>query len=76
MCYATFFGWPDNKQVLVKTLASGSQQLAGTPITQVSLLGHEGKLEWKQGTDGLTVQLPAIKPCELAFVLKMDGISK
>jgi alpha-L-fucosidase len=70
--FALFFGWPDSKQVVVKSLASGSPQAAGRKISDVGLLGHEGKLEWSEGAEGLLVKLPGVLPCENAFVLKIS----
>ncbi|MDE3144026.1 MAG: alpha-L-fucosidase [Bacteroidota bacterium] len=72
--YATFFGWPQTKNVLVKNLASGSLHISESKIANVRLLGYEGKLEWSQNTDGLLVKLPDEKPCDNAFVLKIEGV--
>ena len=41
-------------------------------MKDVSLLGHSGKLDWKQTARGLEVILPAAKPCDHAFALKMS----
>jgi len=49
---------------------TGSDQ--GT-VQSVHLLGHSGKLTWKQTDQGLVVALPAKAPCEHAFVLKITG---
>ena len=62
--YATFFGWPDSRQVLVKSMAAEK-------ISNVHLLGYNDKLEWKQTTEGLAVVLPEKQPCDNAFVLKI-----
>jgi hypothetical protein len=35
------------------------------------LLGHAQPLKWSRTADGLRVELPAEKPCESAFVLKI-----
>ena len=42
-------------------------------VPSVSLLGHAGPLGWRQGQQGLEVTLPAEKPCEHAFTLKILG---
>ena len=39
--------------------------------TAVTLLGHAHPLKWSRTADGLRVELPAEKPCESAFVLKI-----
>lgn len=72
--YATFFGYPNNKQVLVKTLASNSPQINEQKITTVELLGHKGQLEFSQGSEGLLVKLPDEKPGENAYALKITGV--
>ncbi|HUT93920.1 MAG TPA: alpha-L-fucosidase [Thermoguttaceae bacterium] len=66
--YALVLGWPNGPKTTVRSLASG----AGT-ITKVSLLGHSGELKWKQTADGLEVVLPAKRPSEHAFALKISG---
>src|SRR5208337_495477 len=42
-------------------------------IARVSLLGYEGKLEWKQSADGLAVALPARKVSEYTAALRISG---
>ena len=66
--YALVLGWPNGPKTMVRSLATG----AGT-ITKVSLLGHSGKLKWKQTADGLEVVLPVKRPSEHAFALKISG---
>ncbi len=69
--YAFVMGWPEEKQVTIRSLA----KLAGVTgqITDVTLLGYSGKLQWTHDTNGLTVQLPAQKPCDFAVALKISG---
>ena len=64
------------KTTLIKSLAINSPQLAGNKITNVTLLGYKGKLEWKQNEDGLSIKMPSQKPCENAVVLKISGAIK
>ena len=40
-------------------------------IGEVTLLGHEWPLQWSRTADGLTVTMPAQKPGEFAFALKI-----
>lgn len=70
--YATFFGWPDKGQILVKSLAAGSAYTEGAKITGIGLLGHQGKVEWSQTNEGIIIKLPDEKPCKSAFVLKIE----
>ncbi len=66
--YAIALGWPKDGKLLVRSLASDAGK-----IDSVSLLGHTGDLTWKQTDQGLEVMLPAKKPCEHAFALKILG---
>ena len=68
--YAIALGWPADRRLQVRSLAK-----AADPILDVRLLGHPGALPWMQGDDGLEVTLPAQKPCETAFALKITGIT-
>jgi len=63
--YAIALAWPENRKIIVKSLAKGA-----AVVGRVSLLGHDGKLEWKQTARGLELRLPEERPCEHAFVLK------
>jgi len=68
--YAFVMAWPAGKPVLIKSLpASPSQK-----ITEVSLLGYSGKLEWTQTADGLRVKLPERAPSESAVTLRIVGV--
>jgi alpha-L-fucosidase len=69
--YAFLMGWPGQTPAVIKALATNSPQLQGRKIGQVALLGHNGKLDWKQDETGLTVTMPPQPPCEHAFALKI-----
>ena len=43
------------------------------PVSEVRLLGHDRALEWSQTDAGLVVKLPARKPCEHAYAIKIAG---
>jgi alpha-L-fucosidase len=83
--YAFVLEWPTDKTVLVKSLATGSPQIAGLPaggsakevrkVTGVTLLGYTGKLTWTQDATGLHVQLPDAPPSEHAVALKITGVT-
>ncbi|HWC58810.1 MAG TPA: alpha-L-fucosidase [Verrucomicrobiae bacterium] len=70
--YAFFMGWPEQGKLAIPALAQSRPYVAGK-IQRVKILGG-GKLVWKHGVEGLTVQLPAEKPCEFAGVLKIEGL--
>jgi alpha-L-fucosidase len=64
--YAIALNWPDDGKLTVRALASGSEK-----IETVSLLGHDGALEWAQTANGLQIALPRKAPCEYAFALRV-----
>jgi len=66
--YAYLMAWPTDGKAVVRSLAEG----AGT-ITEVKLLGSREKLNWQQTEEGLVVKLPAKKPCNFAYGLKITG---
>ncbi len=70
--YAILMAWPADQSVLVKSLAKGSPHLTGRSVAQVSLLGDERAVTWTQDAAGLHVTMPATRPCEHAFVLKIE----
>jgi hypothetical protein len=37
----------------------------------VELLGHKGKVDWKQDESALSVEMPPQKPCDYAVTLKI-----
>jgi len=69
--YAICLDFPEDSKVMVKTLAKGSEYFDGK-IRKVEMLGSEGKIQWEQTEEGLLVELPAEKPCEYAFALKVS----
>ena len=71
--YTFFMGWPEQPSLTIAPLATGRPYVAGK-IQQVKLLGNENTLPWKHDSTGLTVQLPAEKPCDFACALKIEGL--
>jgi alpha-L-fucosidase len=70
--YTIALGWPAGQQLAIKSLAKPAGE-SGNVITAVSLLGHNGKVEWKQTADALLVTLPTEKPSEYTVALKITG---
>jgi alpha-L-fucosidase len=68
--YAIALGWAEGGKWLIGSLASIWD---GNRIESVQLLGYDGKLKWQQTNEGLLVEAPPQKPCECAFVLKIEG---
>jgi len=71
--YATAMAWPTDGVYTVRTLAAGAPGIAGE-IKRVQLLGHPGDVPFRRTADGLVVTLPADKPCDHAYVLKITGL--
>ena len=53
-------------------MAKGSKYLGGKKIRSVSLLGYNGKLRWKQTTDGLVITYPKGVNLKTSAVLKIS----
>ncbi|MCX7012650.1 MAG: alpha-L-fucosidase [Candidatus Sumerlaeota bacterium] len=70
--YVILLGWPE-KQAVIRSLGKSSPLVQGE-ISDIRLLGHDGKLEWTRNEDGLVIQMPAEKPCEHAFAFKIAGL--
>jgi len=72
--YAWFLGWPEDGKLVVHSLgrnAAGDPALAGPQIRTLKLLGSKQKIVWMQDADGLRVTLPATKPGDDVFALKL-----
>ncbi len=69
--YATCLDWPASGKLTIKTLKKGNKHLA-EPIKKVSMLGSKEKISFEQTAAGLVVTFPKVKPCEHAFVLKIN----
>lgn len=70
--YAIALGWPDDGKMTIKSLATTSDA-AQNKITRVELLGHKGKLKFKQTAEGLSVDLPDVKLSDLTCSLRITG---
>jgi alpha-L-fucosidase len=65
--YAICLGWPE-EQVVVESLHA----LYESEIRSVKMLGVDRELEWSLTGEGLKITPPAEKPCENAFVFKVE----
>jgi len=70
--YAIAMGWPVSGKLTIRSLARPAGR-TGNRITSVRLLGHDGDLKYTQDEGGLTVALPAKRPCEHAVALRIRG---
>jgi alpha-L-fucosidase len=70
--YAIAMGWPDNGEMLVRSLARTADP-AQNQIKKVELLGRSGALRFIQTPDGLAVELPGEKLSDLTCALRITG---
>lgn len=66
--YAIALDW--GKQVLVKSL--NKDVIGDAQIQNVTLLGSDEEIVWKQTDEGLLLIFPSVKPCEIAFSFKIS----
>jgi alpha-L-fucosidase len=67
--YAFVMGWPE-KEAVIAPLGTKTPQDPGK-IHNVELLGHKGKLTWKQEEAGLKIQLPEQRPSDFGVTFKI-----
>jgi alpha-L-fucosidase len=63
--------WPGT-EAIVTSLASGNPVQG--KIESIEMLGHAGSLKFTQDAEGLKVELPSGRPCDYAYVLKINGL--
>lgn len=68
--YAICMDWP-NEKVTIRTLGSLGK-LYPNDIKSIQLLGSQSQLKWEQTKEGLIVTFPKNKPCDFAYVLKIE----
>lgn len=69
--YAIVLGWPDEKQVLLKSF--GVNVIPdGIKIKNVSLLGSDEVLTFEQISAGLLISVPKLKTEDMAVVFKVE----
>ena len=73
--YAYLLAVPGTPAAVVKSLATNSPHTGGRKVTEVSLLGYGGKLEWSQNEQGLSVTLPEKTAAEHAIALRIKGVA-
>jgi alpha-L-fucosidase len=70
--YAVALAWPEDRRLLIRSLASNPPHLPGE-IVRIGLLGSESNLRWTRSADGVTVNLPEKPPCDYAYVFKISS---
>jgi alpha-L-fucosidase len=73
--YAIFLDWPGD-EAKIYSLRRFEEELSihweKRDIKRISMLGTEGKLDWFFTDDALVIKTPQEKPCEHAFVFKIE----
>lgn len=67
--YAIALGWPEDGALRIRSLKMGA---APDEIHAVTMLGHDGPLAFERNEDCLRVTLPELKPCDYAYVVKVE----
>ncbi len=71
--YAFILDWPGgNETVTFEYLSPGNAMIG--KIKEVSMLGHDGPVNWEQQGDGLMVEMPLMKPSDFAQTLKITFV--
>lgn len=69
--YVIGLEWPADRKLVVRALARDKQPTS-FPVKRLRLLGHRGRISWKQTEQGLEIQLPEKQPCDYAYTLKIE----
>ncbi len=69
--YATVLGWPENGQVLIKSMKAGSANLEKA-VSVVEMVGNGQKLKFSQTNEGLRVNVNEKPKLSYAFALKIS----
>ena len=70
--YAIALGYPEDRIITIRSLAKPTGENVNT-ISNISMLGYDGKIEWTQTPEALVVTLPEKKVSELTVGLKIIG---
>ncbi|GAA4316559.1 alpha-L-fucosidase [Mucilaginibacter gynuensis] len=71
--YAILLGVPAGGEVSITSLAKKEGNTAS--VTKVTLLGYNGKLEWKQQSEGLSITFPVLPvAAQHAVVFSISGV--
>ena len=70
--YAIVLGWPKSGVINIKSLAKGNVEKHGRGIKNVTMLGCDEKIYWKQDEKSLFIKFPSKKPCEVAYSFKIE----
>jgi alpha-L-fucosidase len=66
MLYAIALGWPESGRLTIRSLT-------GSTAGSVHLLGSPDPLRFTREAGGLVVEMPASRPCQHAYALRIAG---
>jgi len=66
--YAICLGWPKD-EITIKSMA---EKLYDSEVKSVKMLGVDEVLPWKMTKEGLTIKTPTRKPCDHAYVFRIE----
>ncbi len=66
--YAICLGWPRD-EITIKSIP---EKLYSSEIKSVKMLGVDEVLPWKMTKEGLKIKTPTRKPCDHAYVFKIE----
>lgn len=71
--YAIAMGWPKDATLRIRALGKNGQgKLALVEAAKLTLIGSSSPLSWSQEDEALIVHLPEEKPCQYAYVIKIE----
>ena len=73
MLFRSALAWPEDGTLRVRCLAAGAPGIRGD-VTGVELVGVPGKLAFRREAEALVVTLPARRPCDHAWALRITGL--
>ncbi len=68
--YAICMEWP-GESVAIKTLG-GNGKLHPNTIKSVSMIGSNETVKWQHTPEALIVKMPKEKPCDFAYIIKIE----
>jgi len=69
--YATVLAWPDDGAFTVTSLAKGNPYETRT-VKSVDFISGTNSVKWRQASKGLIIQTSGNKPCEAAYVFRIQ----
>lgn len=70
MLYAIVLGWPESKSITIKSL--NKINLGNSKIQTINMLGSAKRILWSENLNGINIIFPDRKPCDFAYVFKLQ----